>query len=261
MSLKILVLPTFIIIELIVVILYVKPNADAILEQRAQIDSESEALAKVDAVRENVQSIAQSLKSRTDTVRFVQAYYPEVLDEERVIDLFNYLAQQSGVIVAKVAIQQKAVAAPEGSSYQDFLNAGLTPEQATIQEEAAQAAIPKSYTGRVSVVGEYANIKDFFSRVRHADRIQRVREYSVEAKASEKKNEEDAPAQPSTVLAGELEVEFPYVKKQRAQSVLNDPLFQTNTFDFAPADRVVNYVTSPLPKLEPGAAGRTNPFE
>lgn len=260
MRLKILILPTFIVLEVIIVIAYIKPNVDIILEKRNEIVAAKEALTKVDTVQGNIQSITQSLRARSEAVGFVNRYYPMALDEERVVDALNYLAQQTGTVVAKVEVTQMPPAVPAGSTYNDLLNAGLSPEEATAQSIAAALAAPKDFVVRVGVLGEYANIKDFFNRVRHADRLHAVKEFSI-ARLEKTNQTIDEETIPGNFLFGVLEADFPYVGRQRSSDVLNDPLFQSNTFDFRVADQAITFVASPLPALDAGATGRTNPFE
>lgn len=263
MSLKILVLPTFIILEIAIAIGYIKPNVDAILAKRSEIAAVEESLARVDSVNANIQSVGQSLKSRSETVNFVRKYYPLALDEERVVDLFNYLAQQSGIIVTGVEITKNLGVNVHDVVYNESINAGSTPEQAAAKADAAALAAPHAYLAKVTALGAYPNLKDFLARVHHSDRLHAAQEFSIiqREKNPAKSEEEAALGIQDSFLIGSVQAEFPYVGEQRVGDALSDPIFQESSFDFKVAEQAITFVTSPLPPLDTGSAGRPNPYE
>lgn len=263
MSLKILVLPTFIILEVIIAIGYIKPNIDGILAKQIEIQTAKDDLSKVDSVISNIQTIGRSIASRAEAVSFVEKYYPKKLDEERVVDMFNFLAQQSGIIVTGVTVTADPEIQIADTVYNDAVNNGVTPEEATLMAEAATLAAPKSYTAKVTVIGGYANIKDFFSKIHHSDRLHDTAEFTIEERKQDpnKAEAEAAVGIQSNFLIGTLKAKFPYVGQQQVGNALNDPLFQSSTFNFKTAEQTISFVTNPLPTLESGQGGRENPFE
>lgn len=263
MSLKILILPTFIILEVIIAIGYIKPNIDDILAKQSEIQVAQESSAQVDTITGNIQAIGQSVSSRPEAISFVEKYYPKVLDEERVVDMFNYLAQQSGMIVTGLKVEANEEVKVVDTVYNDAINTGSTPEEATLMAEAAALAAPKSYTASVTVIGAYANVKDFFTKVHHADRLHMIEQFTVESREQDPSQAEEEAARgiQSNFLVGTLRATFPYVGQQRTGDALNDPVFQAAAFDFTSADKVISFVTNPLPTLEGGQGGRENPFE
>ena len=263
MSLKILILPTFIILEVIIAIGYIKPNIDGILAKQIEIQTAKDDLAKVDSIVSNIQTIGRSIASRAEAVNFVEKYYPKKQDEERVVDMFNFLAQQSGIIVTGVSVMPDPEVKVADAVYNDAVNNGVTPEEATLMAEAATLAAPKSYTAKVTVIGPYANIKDFFSKIHHSDRLHEIGEFAIEYRKQDpnKAEEEAAAGIQGNFLSGTLRAKFPYVGQQQAGNALNDPLFQSSTFNFKSAEEAISFVTNPLPTLESGPGGRENPFE
>lgn len=263
MSLKILILPAFIILELIIAIGYIKPNVDAILAKRDEILGVEESLARVDSVIANIQSVGRSLKGRGEIVSFVERYYPSSLDEERVVDMFNYLAQQSGIIVTEVsAMKTPAINVADGV-YNDAVNNGLTPEEATAKAQAAALAAPQMYSAKVVALGAYPNLKDFMNRIYRSDRLHTTKKFSIayRNRDPDKVEEELARGIQDNFLIGTVEAEFPYVGEQRVSDALNDPLFQSPSFDYTIAEEAATFVTSPLPTLDTGMTGRANPYE
>ncbi len=263
MSLKILILPTLIILEVIIAIGYIKPNIDDILAKQIEIQTAKDGLSRVDSIIANIQTVGQSIASRAETVNFIEKYYPKKLDEERVIDMFNFFAQQSGIIVTEVNVTPEEAVQTNNTAYDDALGSGKTPEEATLMAEAAALAIPKSYRTEVTVIGDYANIKDFFSKIHHSDRLHTTEEFTIERRQEDqnKSEEEIAAGIQSSILTGMLKAKFPYMREQKTSDALNNPLFQSTVFDFKTAEQTISFATDPLPTLESSQGGRENPFE
>lgn len=257
MKLKILILPTFIILELILVISYIKPNIDAITTMREEIALEKDALSRVDSVTANIGSINQSLADNTEKVSFVERYYPREIDEERIVDMFNYLAQLSGVIIVEFEVTRNEKQAPAPSE------TPAVDESGAIIEALPDG--PESYEVTVSVLGAYQNIKDFFNRVHRSDRLHVQKGLSVtlrEGSGSPEGIEEDLARgiQPD-FLRGSVTADFLYLKERRVGNALNVAIFKTPEFDFSSADTLIDFVTSPIPVLEVSGAGSPNPFQ
>ncbi|MGB3072969.1 MAG: hypothetical protein WBB68_01780 [Candidatus Moraniibacteriota bacterium] len=263
MSLKILLLPVFVILDVILVIGYIKPDASDIFAKRDEIVATEAELAKVDAVSGNIQALGQALASRDEAVSFVDRYYPRALDEERVVDMFNFLAQQSGLIVTGVKITKNQATHPTDEAYNEAINSGMTPEQATVYAETAALALPQGYTAAVAVLGAYPNIKDFFNRIHHADRLHETAEFAITQRERDagQTEEEITRGIQENFLIGTFEANFPYVGAQQASDPLVDPIFQSSAVDFETAEHALTFVTSPLPLLDSGTSGRPNPFE
>ncbi|MFA9262741.1 MAG: hypothetical protein ACEQSB_05365 [Undibacterium sp.] len=261
MKLKILVLPAFIILELVLAIGYIKPNLDAITDKQTEITVQKDALSRVDSVKSNIGTISEVLSRRRETADFIERYYPKSLDEERVVDMFNYLAQQSGASVVDVNVKQneKVVTVVENAVPVD----GAAVDTSIAVE--APREMPDSYEVEISVLGEYQSIKDFFNRVYQVDRLHVTKEFSIihrkEDELVKSADGETMEAAPKKVLLGTIKADFPYIKEKRVANALNIPIFQASEFDFTEADKLVEFVKNPLPPLEVGGAGRVNPFE
>jgi hypothetical protein len=263
MSLKLLILPTFIILSLVIAIGYIKPEVDTILSRRDEIVAQKEALTRVDAVAQNIRSLDQALDARRETENFVLKYFPRSLDEERVVDMLNYLAQQSGVIVTEIIVTENPLVRPDVAAMASA-DGGTDPAALDPASVAAfEASLPRTYTAKATVFGAYPNLKDFFSRVYRTDRLHATRQFVVTYREKEDANtEEDALLGiQENFLLGTLETDFAYKTEKRAGIALTNPLFQTSSFNFSAADRLIDFVTSPLPPLEADPAGKSSPFE
>ena len=123
MSIKILLFPFCIILSLVVIIGYIKPDVMSILETRKKIEKSQADLSRVASTIQNVQQMTLALNNHRESEKFVMKYLPISLEEERVLDTFNYLAVQSGVVISDVAIDENS---PLDTSLPEVLRASMS---------------------------------------------------------------------------------------------------------------------------------------
>lgn len=117
MSLKILFVPFSLILVLVLLIGYVKPDYDALLEKQVVVDAAQQQLNQMETRLGNIQSISSDFASASSDALggknadevLVDSYVPESVDQERVVDTFNYLAGQSGISLSSVTIEKPAI--------------------------------------------------------------------------------------------------------------------------------------------------------
>lgn len=260
MRFKIFLLPFFIVVALVLVIGYIKPDFDVVIMKREEIISKEAQVANMKAVLENINSLNNSLDTEQAAEQFMYRYLPKNINQEQVVDAFNFLALQSGLVITKMELklpQEKAaeeqLIAPAARS---FVAGGKA-----LGDPKVPAPIPpakaKTFTFQGSVTGPYANIKDFFDRLAHIERFQNVRLFSIES--PEKK--EDGKASVADNLTGTFEVEYGYLPSRPIASALDIPIFLQSNFDFSNVNVLISKITSPVPALEKGTTGKPNPFQ
>lgn len=260
MRFKIFLLPFFIVAALVLVIGYIKPDFDVVIMRRKEISSKEAQVANMKTVFENINSLNNSLDTEQTVEQFMYRYLPKNLNQEQVVDTFNFLALQSGLVITKMELklpQEKAVEEQLiNPAARSFVAGGKA-----LDDFNAPILIPpvkaKTFTFQGSVTGPYVNIKDFFDRLAHIERFQNVRLFSIEA--SEKTEEEKVSA--SDNLIGTFEVEYGYLPSRPMASALDIPIFLQSNFDFSNVNVLLSKITSPVPALEKGTAGKPNPFQ
>ncbi|MEP7162866.1 MAG: hypothetical protein ABI747_03830 [Candidatus Moraniibacteriota bacterium] len=263
MSLKILIFPIFIILSLTLAIGYIKPDIETVLVKKEQIAKREEDLAKVDAVIRNVSLLNAQIEGRASSETFVLKYLPKSLEEERVLDAFNFLAGQTGVIIKSAsakenAPQEKARAQVERASLSfQALSQVQGPEGESAVEVSTR--IVHSYAAMATVIGSYQGLKDFFERLSRADRIHEIKTFSIREPERDPKNGEET--LPADFLEGKFEADFIHYPTTQVSTALGQPMFESGKFDFAGADALLDFVTSPLSSLEVQLNGRPNPFQ
>ncbi|MDP3957261.1 MAG: hypothetical protein Q8Q10_02050, partial [bacterium] len=243
MRLKILIPPLFIVSILILAIGYIKPDFEVMQMKKADIRAKEADVEKMDTIVANIDALNSSLDTRQEFEKLAYRYLPNTQSQEQVIDAFNFLATQSGVVIVKMDLKpspsQKA-SPGEGSG------------EVTDASQAAVLPVAKTFTFTGSVIGSYENIKIFFDRLAHAERFQRVSFFSIEnAEITQSPAGKEQPLDTNRLI-GTFEAEFGYLPPEPIASALNMPIARNSEFDFSNANRLLEQMTSPIPTLEKG---------
>ncbi|HLC94923.1 MAG TPA: hypothetical protein VJH89_00410 [Patescibacteria group bacterium] len=260
MQLKLLIVPFFIIMILVLGIGYIKPDVDVIKAKKAEILVRETQVAKLNSVLANIESLNSLLDTKQTTEEFLYTYLPATLNQEQVIDAFNFFATQSGLAIANVCVIQSkskwsadealrnVVVEDLMEAREDFIQRTLINVNAGVPVSAPPVRV-RSFFLAGSVIGSYENIKSFLERMTHLERFHAIHLFSLESVAE------------STNLMGSFEIEYGYVPKQSIPSALSMPIFFQPTLDFSTVDTLQNTIKQPLPVLEKGQTGRPNPFQ
>ena len=265
MSLKILIFPLCIIMTLTLIIGYIKPDIGSILAMRDEIAKKNTDLGRIETLLANVHRLNAQIDGRHEGESFVLKYVPQTVDQEHMVDIFNFLASQSGVVISGVTAAEnepKARVEPVVEHASVSFQA-LAPKPIDTGAPAAPTQTIQSYTATVSATGTYDSIKDFLERIYRVDRMHELSNFAVfqrekDAAAAAQGTE---PKIPDNFLKVTFEANFPHFALTRPQSPLDLPVFQGDTFDFSTVEDLVNLVTNPLPPLDTGTTGKPNPFQ
>lgn len=280
MSLKILFIPVSLILVLVLSIGYMKPDYDTFLEKKMTVDATEQQLNQMEQRLGSIRSISGDFASASSELSggknpdeaLVDEYVPEAIDQDRIVDAFNYLAGQSGILLSSIAIEKPAVAviAPkeqEMSSQAILLGGagtagvGMSPVQAIALR--AVYPDPKAYQATISFSANYASFLTFFNRVYHMNRENEVKSFSLK-KATAEKDEKGNPL-PGDTLNGTLVVSFMYYPGLSTASIQNVealPIFNTGKLDTKMVEAIRRKTESQsLPSLIVGDfSARENPF-
>lgn len=244
MRLKVLIFPFFIIMGLILIIGYIKPDIAVMQEKQDEITVKKDSVANVDTVVANTSSLNGSLDTQQDFEKFVYHYLPETLNEEQIVDAFNYFATQSGVVITKMTFEvpNRAATLETGASGADVSSVAVAP--ATVQ----------TFVFSGSVAGSYESIKKFLDYLGHVERFQKITLFSVVI-------DPDVKPVDTSRLVGTLEAEFGYLPSSPLVSAIDIPIFRRPKFDFSNVGKLLEQLTSTVPPLEKGQTGKPNPFQ
>ncbi len=280
MSLKILFIPFSLILVLVLSIGYIKPDYDTFLTKQMAVDAAQQQLDQMERRLGNIKSISNDFASAsTDALGgknadevLVDQYVPEVVDQERVVDAFNYLAGQSGILVSSITLEKPSVAAiapkEEAMSSQAVLlgGAGTATTGVPLDQMIALKATypePRAYQATIALSTDYASFLGLFNRIYHMNRENEVKSFSLK-KDAEKKDDKGN-SLPGDTLSGSLVVSFMYYPGLSTTSMQNIealPIFNTAKLDTKAIDAIRSKTESAeLPSLTVGSfSARENPF-
>lgn len=263
MRLKVLIVPFFIILILILSIGYIKPDIDTAVIKDSQIKTLREQSAKMETVLRNINSLNAALDTQPDAEKFIYRYLPRTLSEEQSIDTFNFLANQSGVSIVSIGLKQEAekvvVEEPLLDPATNIFVAGGGGLELMSAPVVAPSTVVKKFTLSGSVVGSYENIKLFFGRLERTERFHTVRLFSLATVPEETAS--SAEVQSAGNLTGVFEAEYGYLPPKSVASAWTLPIFWQSKFDLTKVSNMVSNVTSVVPSLEKGESGKPNPFQ
>jgi Tfp pilus assembly protein PilO len=260
MSLKILMIPFSILMILVLGIGFIKPDYTTMSEKKALYATKLAEQENVRMLMGNIDTLTHSLDSEKEAEDFLQYYIPKDTDQDRVIDMLNFLAAQSGVLTDVISITPVEEDAEALAAEQ----AALTPDPNAIDPltGAPIVVLPpytvktRSFSADVTVKGKYENIKEFLGRVAHMNRLHKTREFSIST--GENNNSE---TESSDVLTGKFRADFDYLVPRPVESATNVPVFSRGSFTLASLKTLSEWVTNRVPLLEKPSTGRTNPFQ
>ena len=239
-----------------------------------QLKQVNDRLANINTVSADFSSdFTETFGGKSKQEALMDQYIPESMDQDRIVDAFNYLAGQSGILISSMSMEKPAAnAAAEAAittSADILLNsAGTTgganaiPSDGAIALKASYPA-PKTYHAKLSVSGNYEAFVAFFNRIYRMNRENEIESFSLTKSVSTDKTEGDE--QEGSVLTGDISVVFMYYPGLTSSSIQNAEAlsaFSSGKID----DKASSYIESKtqsdaLPALVVGEfSTRTNPF-
>lgn len=279
MSLKIFAVPFLIICTLVISISYIKPDVALLFEKRLRLERLQSQSVAFDAIAANIKSMqAQIVNTNSDPespltdVEFLrQVYFPATSDIEKGIDQLNFLANQSGVIVKDVQVDDfrkvSSVAVPVEDPMQTSADLLIAKQADGVAEEVIQSSVhrtyvPDAFTVEIKTTGSYEATRDFYARVVQAKRF--FFPQTVELAIQDQENVAGATTKQegsSNLLTSTMEVQFLLLPSVSIASAIGDDAFEKAKLDFetlAMIRRDKQGVTPVLPAANP--LGKTNLF-
>ena len=245
MRLKTLLLPFAIILTLVIVIGYIKPDIATFQEKKIDLETKTKQAQSMSTLIANVTSLETTLAAQTEVEKLVHVFTPTSMDQERAIDTFNFLASQSGVLINTMSmsvIKKKA---------SDELN--LDP--VTGVEIISFKPKVETFSADVEVTGTYESISDFFSRLAHTNRFHMVQNFTLSVPGATE------PGAGNGILLGVIATEFDYFPRLQVGSALDVPVFIRGNFDEANLAELKDWQRHAVPTLQEPVSGRPNPFQ
>lgn len=262
MHLKILIVPSSILIALILLIGFVKPDLDTMQEKKVVLETKLTQSRNMTTLLSNITALVQSLDTQKESENFIASYLPKTMDEERVVDMFNFLAAQAGILMVTVNFKELEDMGPKVDEVQQVvagtpLVSGGADTVAPAVDASSKIRV-KGFSADVAVKGNYENIRDFFDRAAHMNRFHKIQGFTL---SLPRETGGASSPDPAGTLSGTFQADFNYFPLQKVGNALNVPVFSRAEFDTTRLNTTLSWVTSSVPALERPTSGRPNPFQ
>ncbi|MDQ5976940.1 MAG: hypothetical protein QG664_853 [Patescibacteria group bacterium] len=281
MSLKLLAIPFFVICTLVIAISYVKPDVVLLFEKHRRLGYLQSQAASLDTLGSNIKSMQTQIATTssdtgsqmTDAEFLRQVYFPAASDIEKGIDQLNFLADQSGVIVSDVQVEDFIKKTTDtvvavADSMQTSADLLIAQSSAGTGVEEAPVAIHRTYVPdtfmlTIETAGSYEATKDFYARLIQAKRFF----FPKTVELADKREDIGAPSgttgvdDSTDILFSTMEIEFLLLPTVSLVSAVGDDAFEKAKLDFetlATIRQNQQGVTPELPAANP--LGKTNLF-
>jgi len=247
---KILIVPFFLLLSLVLAVFYIKPTLDDILAKKTEISAEEKKLAVVDAVSANIVQFNQMIDQEKSGEDFLFQYLPLTMNQEQLIDAFGFLASTKGLYVSDMKINPVA----KGTDVEEeVLVPSVSAEGIPIVPKTVYTPKEISFTGTVS--GSYENIKTFFSLINHINRYQKMNSFSLEKK-------KNVPGKEASTedLEGIFSVTYGFMPHKSLSSPLEEELFTEGKFSLSEMNTLKKLITE-VPAIQNVSSGKPNPFK
>ncbi len=259
MSIKRILFPLFIFVIAFLVVNYIRPSILAVLDQRSVKEVKLAELAAVEKTAANIGALsgARTTLLNSKEGEILVSYLPTKPDHDRIVDILNFLALQSGAVIS-------------GVTFEDDKNAlALVPPQEIVGadglviQSAPQAPVPSVISVSVNADGTYDGLKSFMEKVSSVDRLRKIVSVSLS-----KKNQDFAPGADGQIppddgtLSAELGIEFLYLPEASYPNAHLLPIFSAGSFDVDTVQRMMESDESVPALPEPILSERrTDPFK
>jgi len=258
MKLKILFFPLALILCVVVFIWYIKPEFGNIKNNGANLKNKEKELADMIKKEKNISDLIANLDSQPEKEKLVLSYLPPYERQERIIDLLNFLANESLLAVSNININAQKGSLAKAASGNS--GGGGEPGAASDINMPPVSDTPAS----VSVVGSYENIKNYLGRIFTFGQMNNIESVLISKVPAEKAmGESESSSDGETgILKADIGIKFNYATSVASVSGFNSPVFSLSEFDFNVTDDLNKAIEGG--KIVPGiiidAKGRTNPF-
>lgn len=276
MNAKMLLFPLSLVIAIAVGIFWVQPALTEVLDKRATVDTANRNLQQVQTIAENVAVLSRNLDDNADREQLVVTYFPKMQDDERMIDVSNFLASESGILLSSIKMEPVTSelvqsAATRQSAQEEIQEVGeVSPTSAAATAVALSSALTlvqsspetrmRAEDVTLSVLGRYEQIKMFFEKLYRSNRLNQFRVISIQTPQASSSQSPDAPTLSPDILQGTFTIRFSFLSPLTLSEGTYVPVFEKTSFDFKTADELQGMITNTVAPLSVMSSPRPNPF-
>lgn len=269
MKIKVLVVPTLIIVSGFVTLSYLKPDFDTYMQKRVLRDVAKANALQAETVAQNVQALKREATAQEDKVNFIKKYLPAEKDQGRTFDSLNFLISQSGLLTSKIQTAEIEEDATNPNVFGTLDPVADADPLARINSDdttklGGMPVAPiytapkiKRYSVYLEALGAYPNIKDVLSKLTTFDRAQEVKSFKI--MVAETPEGEEASGNTLTLI---YITELPYQPVPATlsgEAIVGIPGLNEGNFNFETVD-AIRAAAAAVPDVALGTDGKVNPF-
>lgn len=262
MKIKILLAPSLIVLIIVAIIWYVYPaytnGIDGVKEKNQKLLSQNQLMEKLDSSSNNAAKLVAELETDSPDNALVYGYIPKNKEEERIIENLNVLAKDSALSVLNISILEEKKAS-SASTQEVVENVPVNPFSAKsaspVKAPVTPKAVPSSLKVSLSLVGDYANIKNLLEKVQKLKRFNTVSALEIKTLLKEDQSVSES-------LQADIILEFNYLSelKRLVDGDIDNEVFSAGAFDKTAIDKIRDNRSIEVSTVIPGEKGGNNPF-
>jgi hypothetical protein len=240
MKTKVLLVPFLLVLGIVLIVWSVLPSYYDDKSKREELKNENNRLDEVRKKVEMSSKLMNDLATKADKQEVLFSFLPEKQEEEEAINDLNNIASMEGVSIKNLT----TVKAPAS---------GLkTSSDNSSKEEGSFKNQSMSFYMDFTLIGEYGKIRNVINRLNNLKRFNKTSSLTISKVVGE---EEIA----GNNLQAKIILAFYYLKKADAVNI-SSSIFNKETFDMSPVEKINNLRTMNVLKIGSVPSGRDNPF-
>jgi predicted DNA binding CopG/RHH family protein len=244
MKVKILLVPLFLVISIILVIWLVYPAYIDLKLKNKELSEVKNKVSDMDLKLQKTIKLMSTLNENTEEQRIIYDFLPDSQKEEDVIDSLNNIASSEGVSIAALSVERPKVSLKSIQTTEEnsLGNKGFTP-----------SAKIKNFEVSFKILGNYEKIKNVIKKINQAKRFNEINYFAIA-----KNNGQEAS---SELLSLNLIMNFNYLEKIKSVSLVDNKIFSSGKFNTATLlEDLAKYRAGYVSRLTVGETGKSNPF-
>jgi hypothetical protein len=247
------------------IIWYIYPaytnGLDGIKEKKAKLLMQEGLVMNLDNTINNAGLLKSELVANSLDNAVIFGYIPQNKEEEKIIENLNSLSKDSLLSVLNISVSEtKDETATTKSeviamSPSDNLTPGIMTPSAPVQAPITPKAEPKKIEVKLSVIGDYGNIKILIDKIQKLKRFNKLLVLEIKTLTKEDQSISES-------LQADITLEFNYLKELKKLGLgdINNPVFAKGAFDKQVLEKIRSSRSINVNNVSPGQKGGSNPF-
>lgn len=264
MKVKILLIPLFLLIAVLVLIWVVAPQFSIVKERYIELSQKKADVEKTQEKIATANSLKEELERSQENKEVVENFLPGQMEVEEIIDNLNYIAATEGVSIATLSLDQpeKSLIVP-GTVGTGTSAAALGGSVGSTEDGSPRVVTPiekvVEFNANYGVIGEYTNVKNVISKLYRLKRFNRISKLNIEKINPQNVGEGENQVSNSS-LKVEMEIAFTYLAKESRLTDIDNQVFSRGSFSLDVLPQIDQRKTLEVLETIVPQSGKANPF-